>query len=289
MNKKLNNRYTTKKRKSSNKKRTLRNKTKLGKQQRKRRVVQIGGISDGEIIDLIKTKLDDTELLDSDGRVKQIEQTEKVREIIDEIIDEINEKQPSKQQGLVKSHTSDGKTVLYVACSLKIPSRLIVRDLLKHGFEIKPNKYPPCEWPQHGAVLAAIDILNDDTILAVNKYDRLKDILDILKQLKSNENENYNSGKYGKLPLMAQRYDFRRPNAADLKSGESGGLKPGMAVDGDIQRGATALVEFDEKLKPLIHLKLSDFSSVSDEDLTKNFTKKFTDVLDYTPKYTDPR
>jgi len=305
MNKKLNNRYTTKKRKSSNKKRTLRNKTKLGKQQRKQRVVQIGGISDGEKVHLIKTTLDDTELLNSDGTVNESKQTQKVREIIDIIKhppDQSKSTEPKVVSTFSKSaesvlrepllnshngseatpqiHTEDQKkltpakqTVLYAACNLKIPSLGIVRELLKlDEIKINRNSYNPGAWPQHGAVLAAIDILNDDTISAKNKYRRLLVILDILKMLKSKseggigifQQKKYNRADYGNLPLMAQRYDLSRHNSD---------YEP---------NGATALDEFDKKLKPLISDKLSRYSD-------SGIIQEFTDVLDYTPKYTGPR
>jgi len=301
MNKKLNNRYTTKKRKSSNKKRTLRNKTKLGKQQRKRRVVQIGGISEKEIVHLIKTTLDDTELLDSDGTVNESKQTQKVREIIDIIKRPPDQSKSTEPSTLSKSaesvlrepllnshngseatpqiHTEDQKklnpakqTVLYAACNLKIPSLGIVRELLNlDEIKINPNSFNPGAWPQHGAVLAAIDILNDDRISDENKYRRLLVILNILKMLKSKseggifQQKKYNRGDYGGRSLMAQRYDLSRHNSDYEPS------------------GATALDEFDEKLKPLISVKLSRFS-----EAVVSIIQEFTAVLDYSPRYTRP-
>ena len=238
-------RNTTKKIQRSNKKRTLHKKTKVRKQ--RGRILQRGGA--GDINDLIKLidKLNDTRrILNDDGTPQHDVQMDIIGEIR-RFIQGLTKDERNKIK--TESLADNGHSALYAACRLKIPERTLVADLLHLEFQIIQNGPPTYSYPQHGAVQAAKDILDDASIKPENKFKRLEEILQVLILLREKNPE---------ATVMTQKnyYGYSAGGIFKLKESKYGSITPSvldmiksLGTDGDASISGLIL-GFENVLNP---------------------------------------
>lgn len=176
------------------------NKTKVvGK---RRNIVQRGGARVEELIRAIR-QLDDI--------INKAERTAYIHDVIVPLF--------SKEKGLftkknvlrdkASDETTDFHTPLYAACRLKVPSYELVQKMIDEGFNPRiPNGGDPVEYPSHGAIKAARDILNVKPIDGIDQRTKICEILEILKLLRAHEDKflESSSSASNPSPLMKTAY-----------------------------------------------------------------------------------
>lgn len=136
----------------------------------------------------------------------------------------------TKETGIIKKTTTlrdkasdvstDYHTPLYAACRLPVPSYELVKKMIDAGFNPRiPNGGDPVEYPSHGAIKAARDILNVEPIVGIDQRTKICEILEILKLLRAHEDEFLESSSSASKPspLMKTAYSEFRKN---IKSGK---------------------------------------------------------------------
>lgn len=156
------------------------NKTKVvGK---RRNIVQSGGKFVEELIRAIRML---------DGINDKADRTTYIRDVIVPLFTKTTMlKKSDTLRDKASDETTDFHTPLYAACRLITPSYKLVETMLAAGFNPRiPNGGDSEDYPPHGAIKAARDILNVEPIDGIDQRNKICEILEILKLLRAHDDE----------------------------------------------------------------------------------------------------